>query len=87
MDHGPGIDVTHGSRVFDRFYRADPARARDRGGSGLGLSIVASIVAALGGRIWHEPTPGGGATFVVRIPLTASSQPDPGPDTATQPIV
>ena len=87
VDHGPGIDVTHGSRVFDRFYRADPARARDRGGSGLGLSIVASIVAALGGRIWHEPTPGGGATFVVRIPLTASSQPDPGPDTATQPIV
>ena len=87
VDHGPGIDLTHGSRVFDRFYRADPARARDRGGSGLGLSIVASIVAAVGGRIWHEATPGGGATFVVRIPLTGSSQPGPGPDTGTEPIV
>jgi two-component system OmpR family sensor kinase len=87
VDHGPGIDVGHAALVFDRFYRADPARARDRGGSGLGLSIVASIVAALGGRIWHEATPGGGATFVVRLPLTGSSQRDPGPDSATNPIV
>jgi two-component system OmpR family sensor kinase len=87
VDHGPGIDPAHGSRVFDRFYRADPARARDRGGSGLGLSIVASIVAALGGRIWHEATPGGGATFVIRLPLTGSSQPDRGAASATDPIV
>jgi two-component system OmpR family sensor kinase len=78
VDHGPGIDPEHAARVFDRFYRADPARSRDRGGSGLGLSIVASITQALGGRLWLEPTPGGGATFVVQLPLTGSSQPDRG---------
>lgn len=69
VDHGPGIAAEHAAHVFDRFYRADPGRTRDRGGSGLGLSIVASITQALGGRLWHETTPGGGATFVVRLPL------------------
>jgi two-component system OmpR family sensor kinase len=87
IDHGPGIDREHGARVFDRFYRADAGRSRDRGGSGLGLSIVASITHALGGRLWHEATPGGGATFVVRLPLTASSQPDHRTDSATSSIV
>jgi two-component system OmpR family sensor kinase len=75
VDHGPGIDLEHGARVFDRFYRADAGRSRDNGGTGLGLSIAASLVEAHGGRTWHEPTPGGGATFVVRLPVTASSQP------------
>ena len=78
-DHGPGVDPVHGPRVFDRFYRADPGRARDSGGAGLGLSIATSVVAAHGGELWHEPTPAGGATFVVRLPLTATSQPIPGP--------
>jgi two-component system OmpR family sensor kinase len=78
VDHGPGIDPDHGARVFDRFYRADAGRSRDNGGTGLGLSIVASLVEAHGGRTWHEPTPGGGATFVVRLPVTASSQPAQG---------
>jgi two-component system OmpR family sensor kinase len=87
VDHGPGIDAGHGSRVFDRFYRADPGRSRDRGGSGLGLSIVASLVAAHGGTIHHEPTPGTGATFVVRLPLTGSSQPIPGPTSGAPSIV
>jgi two-component system OmpR family sensor kinase len=83
VDHGPGIGPDAGSRVFDRFWRADAGRSRDSGGTGLGLSIVASLVAAHGGRIHHEPTPGGGTTFVVRLPLastsfTANSQPAPG---------
>jgi two-component system, OmpR family, sensor kinase len=82
VDHGPGIDDAHGSSVFDRFYRADPGRSRDNGGTGLGLSIAAAVVHAHGGDIWHEPTPGGGATFVVRLPITANSQPRPGPDSA-----
>jgi two-component system OmpR family sensor kinase len=84
VDHGPGIPPDHAQHVFDRFYRADAGRSRDTGGSGLGLSIVASIVAAQGGRLWHEATPGGGATFGALLPLapdapvTASSQPMPG---------
>jgi two-component system OmpR family sensor kinase len=78
VDHGPGIDPVASAHVFDRFYRADPGRSRERGGSGLGLSIVASIVQAHGGRLWHEPTPGGGATFGVRLGLTGSSQVAPG---------
>ena len=82
VDHGPGIDDAHGASVFDRFYRADPGRSRDNGGTGLGLSIAAAVVQAHGGEIWHEPTPGGGATFVVRLPITADSQPGPGRDTA-----
>ena len=69
VDHGPGIDESVGSTVFDRFYRADPGRSRDNGGTGLGLSIAAALVQAHEGRIWHEATPGGGATFVVRLPM------------------
>ncbi len=78
VDHGPGIPTEHGASVFDRFFRADPGRSRDNGGTGLGLSIAASIMAAHDGDIWHEPTPGGGATFGIRLPLTAKSQPVPG---------
>ena len=78
VDHGPGIDPEHAAQVFDRFYRADVGRSRERGGTGLGLSIVASLVDAHGGRMWHEATPGGGATFVVRMGITAGSQPVPG---------
>ena len=68
-DHGPGIPPGHAARVFDRFYRADTGRSRDRGGSGLGLSIAARVVEAHGGTISHSPTPGGGATFTVTLPL------------------
>jgi two-component system OmpR family sensor kinase len=87
VDHGPGIDPEHAARVFDRFYRADPGRGREHGGTGLGLSIVASLVAAHGGFIRYEPTLGGGATFVVRLPLTADSQPTPGGRTVTAPTL
>lgn len=85
VDHGPGIDPELGPRVFDRFYRADPGRSRDNGGTGLGLAIVAAIVAAHGGRLWHEATPGGGATFVVRLGITAGSQPPSGGRTVAEP--
>lgn len=78
VDHGPGIDGAHGASVFDRFYRADAGRSRGGGGTGLGLAIAAAIVDAHGGEIWHEATPGGGATFVVRLPFTANAQPLPG---------
>ena len=69
IDHGPGLDPQARDRVFERFYRVDTSRTRDAGGSGLGLSIVAALVAAHGGRVAVEDTPAGGATFVVELPL------------------
>ncbi len=87
VDHGPGISPEDAPHVFDRFYRADRGRSRETGGSGLGLSIAASIVAAHGGGTWHEPTPGGGATFGIWLPLTGSSQPTPGRVSAGDPTL
>ena len=72
-DNGPGIPPDIQARVFERFYRPDTSRTRASGGSGLGLAIVATIVAAHGGSVRHEPTPGGGATMVVRLPLGGPS--------------
>jgi two-component system OmpR family sensor kinase len=69
-DHGPGVDPSQVRRIFERFYRSDSSRGRGGGGgSGLGLAIVAAIVAAHGGRVGIAATPGGGATFVVSLPL------------------
>jgi two-component system OmpR family sensor kinase len=68
-DHGPGLTKEQATRVFERFYRADSSRARASGGVGLGLSIVAAVTAAHGGTAEVRPTPGGGATFVVTLPL------------------
>jgi len=68
-DHGPGLADEDAGRIFERFYRVDTSRARASGGVGLGLSIVAAVVAAHGGSVAAEPTPGGGATFVITLPL------------------
>jgi two-component system OmpR family sensor kinase len=68
-DHGPGLTDEQASRVFERFYRADSSRARASGGAGLGLSIVSAVVEAHGGTAEVRPTPGGGATFVIALPL------------------
>lgn len=67
-DTGEGIAPEHLGRIFDRFYRVDRARARERGSAGLGLSIAKWIAEAHGGRISVESTPGRGTTFTVRIP-------------------
>jgi two-component system OmpR family sensor kinase len=72
-DHGPGVPPDISVKVFERFYRADPARGRTSGGSGLGLAIVAAIVSAHQGQVGVAPTPGGGATFVVRLPQATPS--------------
>jgi two-component system OmpR family sensor kinase len=68
-DRGRGLAPEQAGRVFERFYRADQARTRQAGGAGLGLSIVAALVAAHGGTVGVEPTPGGGATFRITMPL------------------
>jgi two-component system OmpR family sensor kinase len=67
-DNGPGLPTDSGGSVFERFYRADPSRSRQNGGAGLGLAIVAAIVAAHGGSVASSQTPGGGATFTVWLP-------------------
>jgi two-component system sensor histidine kinase KdpD len=65
-DRGPGIPVGEEARIFDKFYRAKPAR---EGGVGLGLTICRGIIEAHGGRIWAENRRGGGAVFRFAIPL------------------
>ncbi|MSW42552.1 MAG: two-component sensor histidine kinase, partial [Actinobacteria bacterium] len=72
-DHGPGLSAEDAAHVFDRFYRADAARARATGGSGLGLAIASGIVAAHQGRIGVESTLGQGCTFWVELPRAAAS--------------
>ena len=73
-DHGPGVPEAVATKVFERFYRADPSRGRSGGGgSGLGLAIVAAIVAQHQGRVGVAQTQGGGATFVVRLPQETPS--------------
>ncbi|MDQ0615742.1 two-component system OmpR family sensor kinase [Microbacterium sp. W4I4] len=69
VDHGEGIPPQIREHIFERFWRADTSRARETGGSGLGLAIVASIVESLHGSVRVDETPGGGATFIVSLPL------------------
>ena len=69
IDHGEGVPPQIRDKIFQRFWRADTSRTRETGGSGLGLSIVASIVEALHGSIEVTETAGGGATFRVAFPL------------------
>ena len=68
-DEGPGLDLDDPDKVFERFFRADASRTRSKGGAGLGLSIVAAVVAAHGGRVEADRSPLGGARFRVRLPL------------------
>jgi two-component system sensor histidine kinase KdpD len=78
VDHGPGVAEEQRERIFDQFYRL---RAEGQGpvGTGMGLAIVKGIAEAHGGRIWVEATPGGGATFVLRLPVAPESMlPDDG---------
>ncbi|TDB88450.1 HAMP domain-containing histidine kinase [Actinomadura sp. KC216] len=72
-DEGPGMTREQAERAFDRFYRADEARARagGGGGAGLGLAIVDSLVRAHGGHVEIRTAPGAGATFRVLLPLHA----------------
>ena len=66
-DNGPGIPEAIQTRMFEKFYQGDT----ERGGSGLGLTMVKAIMEAHGGRVWCESTPGAGATFFLTLP-TAS---------------
>jgi two-component system OmpR family sensor kinase len=73
VDHGPGLTPEQTERVFERFYRADPARSGGDGGTGLGLSIVAALVAVHGGTVQVDSVPGRGTRFRVLLPLVTDA--------------
>ena len=73
VDQGIGISESDQARVFERFYRADPARSRVSGGTGLGLSIVKHIAADHGGSVSVWSMPGRGATFTLSVPAAGTS--------------
>jgi two-component system phosphate regulon sensor histidine kinase PhoR len=68
QDTGPGIAAEHLPRIFERFYRVDPGRSRDVGGSGLGLSLVKHLVHTLGASIDVHSALGSGTTFTLTLP-------------------
>jgi two-component system, OmpR family, sensor kinase len=68
-DHGPGLPTDDMGQLFERFWRAEGGRERGKGGAGLGLAIVAGIVAAHEGQVEAGNAPGGGARFVIRLPV------------------
>jgi two-component system OmpR family sensor kinase len=69
IDSGPGLPPEQAAHVFERFWRADKARTRARGGSGLGLSIVAAVVRAHGGTVRFDSDVERGSTITVRLPV------------------
>lgn len=79
IDSGVGIAAEHLPHLFERFYRVDKSRARQSGGSGIGLAIARHLVYAQGGTIWAESAgPGQGAAFCFTLPLAPSAQGEGG---------
>jgi two-component system OmpR family sensor kinase len=76
-DHGPGLPIDESDALFERFWRAEHGRKQGKAGAGLGLAIVAGIVAAHHGSVHAENAAGGGARFTVRLPHTQPPVPTP----------
>ncbi|HET8739836.1 MAG TPA: ATP-binding protein, partial [Acidimicrobiia bacterium] len=74
VDHGPGIPESARESIFERFTQLDQSDTRSRGGTGLGLSIVRSLTEVMQGSVRVEATEGGGATFVIDLPASTSSE-------------
>ncbi|MBT0993182.1 two-component sensor histidine kinase [Cellulomonas sp. DKR-3] len=74
VDEGIGISAAEQERVFERFYRVDPARSRATGGTGLGLSIVKHVAADHGGEVTVWSQPGRGSTFTLRLPRVPATE-------------
>ena len=73
-DTGPGIPEVDREKIFEEFQQADSSSTRQKGGSGLGLSISRRIVALHGGRLWVESVLGEGSTFHFTVPLRVERQ-------------
>ena len=90
VDQGIGIPEGELDRIFERFYRVDPARHRSTGGTGLGLSIVKHVAATHGGEVRVWSVHGEGSTFTLTLPLgrVRESLPDPAfhTDPASGPV-
>jgi two-component system, OmpR family, sensor kinase len=85
-DHGPGLPTDENDALFERFWRAEHGRKQGKAGAGLGLAIVAGIVAAHHGEVDAENAPGGGARFTVRLPTgPPASRDDASPEDVVQP--
>lgn len=83
-DTGSGIPLVHLPRIFERFYRADPARSRAEGGTGLGLAIVRHLVQAMGGEVSAESIIEEGTTVRFSLPMCeVPATPGPTPGHAT----
>jgi len=76
-DHGPGMTPEDAAKVTERFYRADPGRSRDRGGSGLGMAIVEATVGAHGGSVRVDSALGAGTKVTVMLPRDIPPVPPP----------
>jgi two-component system OmpR family sensor kinase len=85
-DHGPGLPTGDAEALFDRFWRAEGGRERGKAGAGLGLAIVAGIVAAHHGRVHAADAPGGGARFTVLLPAAAFRPPRAGTIPQSRPM-
>ncbi len=94
-DQGIGIPDKDKERIFERFYRVDPARSRATGGTGLGLAIVKHVAASHGGEVTVWSTEGQGSTFTLRLPEAGaardrrssdSDSTSPTPDLMTEPL-
>ncbi len=83
-DRGIGIPPEAQDRIFERFYRVDPARSRATGGTGLGLAIVKHVCAIHGGDVTVWSQEGKGSTFTIRLPL--AEEPGPATDLAAPPV-
>jgi two-component system, OmpR family, phosphate regulon sensor histidine kinase PhoR len=74
QDTGIGVPTSSLQRIFERFYRVDPARSRSEGGTGLGLAIVRHLVQAMGGDVWAESELGKGTSVIFTLPAVPEGE-------------